>query len=243
MASINHRSGTTDEPVPSAWSLSLLGAWRLAKNGAAVDVGGNGQRLFALLALRGASERPYLAGLLWPRCSDAHAHGNLRATLSRLHRRQLTEVLYAAGGVLSLRPEVAVDAHTVQATASAVLDGTIRSPDWRTVRLLDDGELLAGWYEEWVLYERERLQQLCLHALEVLSGQLLAAGNGRVALIAAQAAVAVEPLRESAHRAVIEAHLASGNRGEALLHLHRLRHLLRDELGVEPSGPTVELLR
>jgi DNA-binding SARP family transcriptional activator len=55
--------------------------------------------------------------------------------------------------------------------------------------------------------------------------------------------VAVEPLRESAHRALIGAHLAEGNRVEALRQLARLRHLLREELGVEPSLRAVDLLR
>jgi DNA-binding SARP family transcriptional activator len=111
------------------------------------------------------------------------------------------------------------------------------------LRTLLADDLLVGWYDDWVLLERERLRQLRLHALEVLSGQLLAAGNGPAAVEAALAAVAVEPLRESAHRAVIRAHLAEGNRAEALRQRDQLRHLLRLELGVKPSRLVTDLFR
>jgi DNA-binding SARP family transcriptional activator len=55
------------------------------------------------------------------------------------------------------------------------------------------------------------------------------------AVEAALEAVALEPLRESAHRAVIRAHLVEGNRGEALRQLGELRRLLLEELGIQPS--------
>ena len=106
----------------------------------------------------------------------------------------------------------------------------------------DDGRRI-GWYDEWLLLERERLRQMRLHALEALAEQLVIAGDLPAAVHAALAAVAIDPLRESAHRALIRAHLAEGNRVEALRQLARLRHLLREELGVEPSSRAVDLLR
>jgi DNA-binding SARP family transcriptional activator len=145
--------------------------------------------------------------------------------------------------VLSLRADVDVDVRHLQAIASAVLDGTLRAPDRSTLRELAGDDLLVGWYEDWVLLERERLRQLRLHALEMLSAQLLAAGDASAAVEAGLETVAVEPLRESAHRAVIRAYLAEGNRAEALRQLARLRHLLRGELGVEPSTLVTDLFR
>ena len=58
---------------------------------------------------------------------------------------------------------------------------------------------------------------------------------------AALLAVAAEPLRESAHRALLQAHIAEGNMGEALRDYGRYRDLLRRELGVAPS-PLIERL-
>src|ERR1700754_3548355 len=60
------------------WRLSLLGAWSLATNEGPIEVGRNAQRLFALLGTHGPCDRAYVAGVLWPQCSDIHANGNLR---------------------------------------------------------------------------------------------------------------------------------------------------------------------
>ena len=227
------------------WRLDLLGSWRLSGSGDDVlDVGVNGRRIFALLALRRRCDRPYLAGMLWPDCSEAHAHGNLRASLSRLHRRDLAGPLVCStDGVLALRPEVEVDVHGVVAVARSVLDGDRTTAPREAVRRLACDDVLLGWYDDWVLLERERLRQLRLHALEHLSGQLLAAGDVARAVEAALEAVAVEPLRESAHAALIRAHLAEGNRAEAARQFQRLRELLRKELDEEPSRLVTDLLR
>lgn len=242
MTAITSPNTDTDTTVRPRWRLSLLGAWRLTDPDRTVDVGSNGQRLYAALALRGRCQRPYLAGLLWPDCSDAHAHGNLRATLSRLHRRGIAGPLESSNGVLGLRPDVQVDVHDLATTALAVLDGAPVRPARSTLRRLTGDDLLVSWYDDWVLLERERLHQLRLHALETLSDRLLAAGDIRAAVEAALEAVALEPLRESAHGALIRAHLAEGNRVEALRRLGQLRQMLHHELGEEPTRLVTDLL-
>lgn len=227
----------------SGWGLSLLGPWRLTGHDHSVRVGVKAQRLLALLALRGACPRSYVAGLLWQDCSDPHAMGNLRATLSRLHGRGLRDVVHSDDGVLSLDSDVEVDVRVLVGTASAVLDEGGEAADREALRILRSDELLVGWYDDWVVLHRERIRQLRLHALEVLSARLAADGHGAAAVEAALAAVVAEPLRESAHRALICAHLSEGNRGEAVRQLSRLRALLRYELGVEPSAKATGLLR
>jgi hypothetical protein len=54
-------------------------------------------------------------------------------------------------------------------------------------------ELLPGWHDEWVIFERERIRQRMLHALEELSRVLLNAGRYGEVVAAAMEAVAVEP--------------------------------------------------
>jgi DNA-binding SARP family transcriptional activator len=102
-------------------------------------------------------------------------------------------------------------------------------------------DLLPDWYDDWVLVERERFRQLRLHALERVCDRLIAAGRYSEALQAALAAVAAEPLRESANRYVIEVHLREGNLAEAISHHRSYCRLLQDELGVSPS-PSMERL-
>jgi len=126
--------------------------------------------------------------------------------------------------------------------ARAVLDGDRAAPR-KAVRVLACEDLLLGWYDDWVLLERERLRQLRLYALEQLSSRLLATGDVARAAEAALEAVAVEPLRETAHAALIRAHLAQGNRAEATRQLQRLAELLDKELGEKPSPMVTDLLR
>jgi DNA-binding SARP family transcriptional activator len=97
------------------------------------------------------------------------------------------------------------------------------------------GDLLPDWPDDWLLVEREAFRQTRLHALERSSEGLRQRGRYPAALRAALAAVQCEPLRESAHRAVIAVHLAEGNHAEALRQYQSFRRLLAQELGLPPS--------
>ncbi len=142
-----------------------------------------------------------------------------------------------------MNDDVAVDAELVGAWAARLISGTMHPdglvimPSW--AEALD---LLPGWYDDWVLLERERLRQRVLHALEALSRHLVAAGRIAEAVEAAMTAVGVEPLRESAQRAPVTAHLAEGNRVEARRCLTTYRGILRRELGAEPAAALTALV-
>jgi DNA-binding SARP family transcriptional activator len=86
------------------------------------------------------------------------------------------------------------------------------------------------------MIERERFRQLRLHALEALCEQLTLDGRFGQAVDAGLAAVAAEPLRESAHRVVISAYLAEGNKVEAVRQFKFYQQLARQELDVQPSA-------
>jgi len=100
---------------------------------------------------------------------------------------------------------------------------------------------LPDWYDDWVLIERERHRQLGLHALEALASRLVQLERYGEAVDAALAAVAAEPFRESAYRALIAAHLAEGNASEALRQYEHFRRLLAEGLSLAPS-PRMEAL-
>ena len=97
-------------------------------------------------------------------------------------------------------------------------------------------ELLPGWYDDWVLAVRERLQLRLLHALEALSRLLRRPGRPDAAVEAVHVAVLAEPLRESGQRALIEAHQAAGDWVAARRQYDAFRSILRREIGVEPSA-------
>ena len=102
--------------------------------------------------------------------------------------------------------------------------------------------MLLGWDDDWALFERERIKQLCLHALEALSVLQLKGGAPAAAINAALLAVRLEPLRESAHRAISHAHLEEGNMAQAVRQYKTYRELLHRELGLLPSTGYYELL-
>ena len=234
---------TNDEGV-HRFQLSLLGTWGLSRGGVQARVPANRQRLIALLALTGPQNRAFVAGELWPDRSEAQAHGNLRSTLSRLQLSGL-RVVESVGDLLRLRPDVDVDIRELTACAQELVHGPgPRPPEPGVVlRLQRGGDLLTGWYEDWVVAQRERLRQLRMHALEIVSAVLSEDGRYAEALEAALATVDIEPLRESAHRAVTQVHLAEGNHIEAVRQFQRYRNLLHHELGIEPSEHMLDLIR
>ena len=195
------------------------------------------QRVVAFVALH---ERPlqrlYVAGSLWLDSPEARAAANLRSALWRIQR---------------LAPSLLdVDAHTLRLGSDVRVD--LRDAERLARAELDDGaselaglgaDLLPDWYEDWVLIERERFRQLRLRALEAACRRLTEEGRLGEALEAGLMAVSAEPLRESAHRTLVRLHLAAGNAVEARRQYRLCRHLLRSQLGLEPSERMRELVR
>jgi DNA-binding SARP family transcriptional activator len=231
---------TAFKPVPR---LLLLDGFQLECDGSIVEVPLSAQRLVAFLAVH---ERPllrtYIAGSLWLDNSEERAHANLRAALWRL-RHNSAHLVESRGAHLRLAPNVDVDLHRAVQVARAQIQGVTTLPEVGAhMRLLLSGDLLPDWYEEWIGVERERLRQLRLHALEALCERLTAAGRFGEAVDVGLAAVAVEPLRESAHRALITAHLSEGNAFEAARQYESYRRLLWDALAAEPSAQLEQLV-
>jgi DNA-binding SARP family transcriptional activator len=104
------------------------------------------------------------------------------------------------------------------------------------------GDLLLGWYDNWVLGERERLRLLCLRGYRRLMEHYAATGDVENALAAGHAALRIEPLQELVQQRVIELYHASGQRAAAIRQYERLTELLKSELGIAPSKNTRALI-
>lgn len=96
--------------------------------------------------------------------------------------------------------------------------------------------------DNWDRVTHRTYHQLRLHALEAMSERLTTAGRHGEAVAAGQASVRAEPLRESTHRALVNAHLGADNQGAALREYVQCRRVLLDELGLEPSVALRNLL-
>ncbi|MBM7809041.1 DNA-binding SARP family transcriptional activator [Geodermatophilus bullaregiensis] len=226
--------------------VSLLDGFRVSVDDARAEttVGGlphGVQRLIAHLGLSGRPARGAVAGQLWPEVPESHAHGSLRSALWRV-QKAVPGLVDVSGGAVALARGVRVDVRELVDWARAVLDPGTRVERIATPAAALAGELLPGWYDDWVLLERERLRQLRMHALEVLADRLVLAGRYGEAVQAAYEAARDEPLRESAHRAIVRVHLAEGNLAEAMRAYTTFRDALARELGVPPTRQMEDLV-
>ncbi|RVA21201.1 SARP family transcriptional regulator, partial [Mesorhizobium sp. M7D.F.Ca.US.004.03.1.1] len=191
----------------------------------------------------GPVARDVAATLLWPEADAEAARARLRRTLYKIRIAFGEEVISASAASLVVRAPL-----SVEADASAFEHAC-------NAGLLDDAaglytsDYLAGFslpdcpeFEEWVFFRREALRSRLVQALERLVEAKIAGGEPRDAVLHATRLAALDPLSESAHRHLIRAHLAAGDRAAAERQGETCTRLLRDELGVAPDPATLALL-
>jgi len=106
---------------------------------------------------------------------------------------------------------------------------------------LYQGEMLEGWYEDWCLFERERLQNLYLGMLDKLMSYCEAHHVYEEALSFGEKILRYDVARERTHRRMVRIYYMAGERTAALRQYERCVTLLQEELGVKPAKKTVEL--
>jgi DNA-binding SARP family transcriptional activator len=145
------------------------------------------------------------------------------------------------GSLLKLAPSVAFDVHDLVAVARRLKDGELPANPASVIARLEE-ELLPDWHDDWIVVHREHWRQIRLHALETLAGMLRRTGDCSTAAEAGLAAVRADPLRETAHAALIEIYLSEGNRPEALRQYNTYKAIMHDELGLQPSSLLTALI-
>lgn len=169
---------------------------------------------------------------LWPEMAPDASAANLRKAV-HFARRALGkhELIAVENDVVSFAPthQLEIDAEVFEAAALAAL--RTASPDRGACARAAErysGELLpADRYVAWAEEPRERLRRLYVRVSK--AGQLW------------ERVLTVEPTDEEAQRAVMQAALDAGNRGEVVRQFQRLRERLRVDLGVGPAAATVAL--
>lgn len=226
------RSATTRAPHTGLHRVTVLGSFTLTSHSTAVPLGVDARRLVAYLSVHHRpQERAALAADLWPGVAADAAARLLNDALAAVDVPGLVD---ADGPTLCLAADVEVDLDDAMGLVRAMPE--IPIDDTPDVSLLA-ADILPGWTAAWIAVERERFRQLRLHALEERSLRLSAAGRHEDAVALAESAVRSAPSRESARRALIEAHLAQGNYPAALAQYDDYRELLRSSVGgPDPSG-------
>ena len=230
--------------------LTLLGGFQahLDAGAALVLPTRKAQALVAYLAvpLGQAHPREKLATLLWGDMQEAQARGNLRYALSRIRKalpRSALSSLVLEGPSVALDPAV-VDVDVAR-LERLVADG--RPEALEQIAGLYRGDLLAGLalperpFEEWLTSERERLHELAIQGLGHLLLHQQQAGAAEPAVQTGLRLLALDPLQEPVHRAVMRLYARLGRREAALRQYQLCVDALQRELRTPPEAETTQL--
>jgi predicted ATPase/DNA-binding SARP family transcriptional activator/Tfp pilus assembly protein PilF len=238
------------------WRIILLGRLRAEGDGQLLERF-RSQKTGALLAtlayfLHRSHLRDALIEWLWPGDDPQAGRNRLSVALSSL-RQQLEPPGVPAGSVLiadrtsiRLNPEaITTDVTAFQAALQSA--ESAGSPREQAERLgeavaLYRGELLAGYYEDWILQEREWLAHAAFRALAQRIELFERAGDQSGALEMAREAVRLDPLREESHRELIRLLATSGQPQAALRQYGELERLLHEQLDATPDAATCALV-
>jgi DNA-binding SARP family transcriptional activator len=209
-----------------------------------------------LLFRENPHSRESLANLLWSDVPTTKSKSYLRKTLWQLQTALDSEDLLGEPNVLLVDPEwVQINTtsafwldvaeierafHLVHGVPGEKLDFEAFEKLQRTVDFYR-GDLLEGWYQEWCLRERERLQSIFLILLDKLMSYCEAKGNYEDGLVYGMRILQFDQARERTHRSLMRLYYQGGYRTEALRQYQRCVEILDMELGVQPSKQTTTL--
>lgn len=219
-----------------------------------LDAGKDQELLSYLLIHR---DRPHsreaLASLLWGNTSTEKSKKYLRQALWHLHAAlnngNGAEVLVVDHDWLSLNPRTGfwtdvADFERAFAAAEGIPGKQLEREQAQALRdavALYHDDLLPGWYQDWILFERERLQNMYLLILDKLIGYLQYHQQYEVAQGYGATILKYDPARERTHRQLMYLYYLSGDRTAALRQFERCVAALKQELGVKPERRTLEL--
>lgn len=243
----------------SPWRFEMLGLFRV-QQAETLLTRFRTQKTAALLAFlayfsQRSHAREEVAETLWSDQTPEAARNSLRVALASL-RAQLEPPGTPSGSVLiadrthiRLNPEaLTCDAIEFEALVRSARRLAATAPA-RTISELQNavslyrGELLPGFYEEWVLAERERLANGHRNALRALTKLLIQSKERAQALDTTLRALAADPIDEEMHCLALRLYTAMGQQQEAARHYNAMERLLRDEMGVTPLPETRALAK
>ncbi|MES2464069.1 MAG: tetratricopeptide repeat protein [Armatimonadota bacterium] len=235
--------------------IDLFGNLRAHRDGSSIDRFPT-QKAAALLALLAfyphrRHSREEVVDILWPDADLSAGRDRLSQALVWL-RRQLEPkgvvtgaVLFADRASIGLNPSaISTDVAEFESLIAPNPEFTapLQRKRWENAVSLYQGDLLPGLYHDWVLTERQRLQDSYLQTLHRLVALYEDSGLVEPALQHARLAVKTEPLREEAHADLMRVLAANGDAAAALRQFQVLKQLLAREFETEPSRSSLALV-
>src|SRR5215207_3136530 len=221
--------------------IRLLGQFDIRLNGKRVTISSRaGQSLLAYIALTAGTphRREKLAGIIWPETSDESARKNLRQELWRI-RKTLAGQNHVTDYLLADEFTIAFNRN-----ADYWLDATqMERPDLDIQSLtsnlsLYQGELLPGFFDDWIILERERIQTIFETKMEQLLNQLVTTERWIAVQEQGERWLALGNTPEPAYRALMLAHGARGDIAKVSSIYQRCIADLDEKIGLEPSAET-----
>jgi DNA-binding SARP family transcriptional activator len=201
------------------------------------------QSLLAYLILHRHHPQPRerLAGLFSGERPERNAPHSLATALWHIRRCLPEETLILSDShTVQLNPQaelwIDVDEFEIQASRSGMAS-------LQSAVALYRGDFLDGFYDDWIISERYRLEGLFLEVLARLMAGRETGGEHQAALETALRLLGRDPLREEAHRVAMRAYCRLGQRNASLEQYHRCREIVLEELGAEPMVETTQLYR
>lgn len=219
--------------------INLLGRFKVQSGGEPVELPSRpAQMLLAYLSLQPGirHRREKIAGRFWAESTESNARGNLRNALWKLRQAIGDEMFEADKSSLELSQRQAI--HIDAAQLEIWPEEANRTEEWIQWAELYKGELLPGWYEEWVVRERERLEALFQRHMPVALEAMVEEQRWNAVLKWAEHWIALGHVPEPAYRALMTAHAVLGDSAAVAATYERCAEALRSELGVEPSPET-----
>ena len=244
----------------SSLHISLFGKLRVKLDGKML-VGFEASKVQELLCyLLLHRDRPHpretLAGLLWGETSTAQSKKYLRQTLWQLQSALDSQVEQGSDRLLLVENDwVHLDSGSgmwldvavferafarVQSLPGQLMDAD-KARDVETAAHLYESDLLEGWYHDWCLYERERLQNIYLAMLDKLMCYCEAHHQHEMGLVWGAQIIRYDRARERTHRHMMRLQYLLGDRTAALRQYERCVAALKEELGVQPDKSTAAL--
>lgn len=198
--------------------------------------------LLIYLRLEPAREhaRASLAALLWSECDERKARHSLSQALGRI-RDAVGDASMAVGReTVHWRGPLSCDAARLEDGDATAVDAELRlyAGDFVVGLALGEG---ASAFDEWADARRAFLRRRAAQLLDASAAECERLGRHGMALQLAARLIEIEPLSETAHRRVMRAWAALGERAMAVRHYQKLERTLRLEEGLEPDPATQAL--
>jgi DNA-binding SARP family transcriptional activator len=218
------------------------------------------QELFCYLTIH--RSRPHareaLANILWAEASNIHAKKYLRqavwqlqSLLQQVHEADRIETLSVEPEWIGIHPDAGMwtdvaqleDAYTDTQAVFGEQFSELQAHQVQDAVQLYQGDLLEGWYQDWCIFERERLQRILLILLDKLIDYTMLHENFEAALQYGIEILRYDRARERTHRRLMKLYYLAGDRTAALRQYESCVDALEEELSVPPARRTQMLYK